>query len=261
MAHRSFTALIVALALVTLSCGGHRESLPAFPVPERKLLVVELVDLPAQAALPGAIALRDSSVAHARFSPTGYPSDTLAMAERVAADAAGQGYLCMLSDVAPPLEVGQWEERTNIVLRSRSGSVELTPPELSPDVNRALWHSWRGRQQVIAGILEKYQPDVVVMRLRPSSASEVYALLDFWTIPRSEGGTPVNLVIYSPPRPAESYRGWAALCGPAFSGGMIEGLTYRGLLSTMRAVMGAADTLRAAAGTAAIEHLTPRGER
>lgn len=246
------SALLTAAALLTacLACGGGPDDGGgALPLRENPLLVAELRGMDPDISLPRSLALRGHGVAHARLSPTGFPADTMELAREIAADAVGENYLCLLVDVPPPEGAASGEGRSNISLLTHDSGVTVRPAEISPEVDRSEWAGWRGRQSTVASLMDKYQPDVVVMRLSPASAARAGELMQAWE------GRALDLVIYSPPRPEDEYRGWAVLRGPSFLGGRIDGLTMRGLHSTIRVVLGAEDTLRAAEGTAAYGHL------
>lgn len=250
-AHMTAAALLAAC----LACGGGPEGGGgAFPLRENPLLVAELRGMEPDISLPRSLALRGHGVAHARLSPTGFPADTMELAREIAADAIGENYLCLLVDVPPPEEAVSGEARSNISLLTHDSGVTVRPAEISPEVDRGEWAGWQGRQSIVASLMDKYQPDVVVMRLSPGSAARAGQLMQAWE------GRGLDLVIYSPPRPKDEYRGWAVLRGPSFLGGRIDGLTMRGLQSTLRAVLGAEDTLRAAEGTAAYGHLAGRAD-
>jgi len=245
-AHLTAAALMAAC----LACGGgSEEGGRAFPLRQNPLLVAELRGMDPDISLPRSLALRGQGVAHARLSPTGFPADTVELAREIAADAVGENYLCLLVDVSPPEEAVPGEGRNNISLLTHDSGVTVRPAEISPEVDRREWASWQGRQSTVASLMAKYQPDVVIMRLSPRSAARAGELMQTWE------GSGLDLVIYSPPRPEEEYRGWAVLQGPSFLGGRMEGLTMQGLHSTLRAVLGVEDTLRAAEGTAAYGHL------
>ena len=243
---------MTAAALLTacLACGGGSEGGgKAFPLRENRLLVAELRDMEPDISLPRSLVLRGEGTAHARLSPTGYPADTMELADEVAADAVEENYLCLFVDVAPPENEGSEEGRDNISLLTNDSGVTVRPSEILPEVDPSMWTSWQGRQATVASLMDKYQPDVVIMRLSPGSAARVGQLMEAWE------GRGLDLVIYSAPRPEDEYRGWAVFQGPSFLGGRIEGLTMRGLHSTLRAVLGAEDTMSAVEGTAAYGHL------
>jgi len=248
-AHLTAAALLAAC----LACGGGPEDGDgAYPLRENPLLVAELSGMDPEISLPRSLALRGHGVAHARLSPTGFPADTMELAREIVADAMGENYLCLLVDVTPPEGAVSGQGRSNISLLTHDSGVTVRPAEISTEVDPREWVSWQGRQAIVASLMDKYQPDVVVMRLSPGSAARAGRLMQTWE------GRGLDLVIYSPPRPEDEYRGWAVLRGPSFLGGRIDGLTVRGLQSTLRAVLGAEDTLRAAEGTAAYGHLAGR---
>ncbi len=250
MSRLSASVIAAAALAACLACGDDSGRGRAdFPLRDQPLLVAELGGLDPDIALPRSLTLRAEEVARARLSPTGYPADTMRLAESLALDAVAGNYLCMLVDVHLPAVTVHAEARSNIILRTLDSGVAVRPAELSAEMQAGTWGSWLGRQETLAGLMDKYQPDVVIMRLHPSSAGQVQELLRAWS------GRDLDMAVYSPPRPGEHYRGWAVLKGPSFSGGRMDGLTMRGLYSTLRAVLGVPDTLRAAEGTAAYGHL------
>jgi hypothetical protein len=237
-------------------CGGGEPRQPErFPSADVPVLIVELADLPADPDLPACLA-ESRDAAHGRLSPSGFPSDTAGMAEGLASDAMLNGYLCMLADVEPPEGA---EVRSNMVLRSLDSGVAVSPSELREEVDPRLWRSWQGRQELVRRLLEKYRPDVTIMRLRADSAGQVAWLIDYWAPPRS--AVELDIVVYSPPDPERDYRGWAALLGPSFTGGQVRGLTYGGLRSTARVVLDMPDSLSASEGVAAWAHLRREAEK
>jgi hypothetical protein len=240
-----------ALMTATLSCGEGSEGAGAvFPRRRQPLLLAELSGLDPYMALPRSLALRGEDVAHARLAPTGFAADTLGLAGALARDAMRNNYLCLLVDLDPPQPAAPDGGRSNIILRSLDSGVAVSPPEVATEVVDSVWAGWHGRQETVASLMDKYRPDVLIMRLRPESPGQVQYLMEAWE------GRGLDLVLYSPPRPEADYRGWAVLRGPSFLGGRMDGLTLPGLHATLRTVLGVEDTLRAAEGTAAYGHLT-----
>lgn len=245
--------LCICVTAAGIGCGGGRSPQPEpFPRTEVPVLVVELTGLRADPGLPSRLAQREG-VAQGHLSPSGFPADTAPMAEAMALDLMAEGYLCLLADVRLPAAEAS---RSNIVLRSAGEGVEgvaVSPEELQGEVDPLRWRSFAGRQGVVRELLGKYRPDAVIMRLEPDSAGQVEWLLSYWADELGSEG--MDMVFYSPPAHGDDYRGWVALLGPSFRGGQIEGLTYRGLRSTVRVVFGLPDTVRASKGVAAWAHI------
>jgi hypothetical protein len=149
----------------------------------------------------------------------------------IAEAAAAEGRLLMVVDTPLP---GGPAARENILVTTDPPGTE--PPGLLDGVDPQMTAGVVSRQQILAGMAERFSPDVLLQVLPGDSISvdTLEAVCSFWLGETAAGGC--VLAVISPP--AGWNRGWAILAGEGVLETQPVGVTPGGLLDTIMILAG-----------------------
>lgn len=152
-------------------------------------------------------------------------------ASGIAGAAAEEGRLLMVVDTPLP---GGPAARENILVATDPPGTE--PPGLLEGVDPRLMAGAVSSQQILAGMVERFSPDVLLQVLPGDTipADTLEAVCSFWLGEAAAGGT--VLAVISPP--AGWSRGWAILAGEGVLETQPVGVTPGGLLDTIMILAG-----------------------